>query len=154
MNTFLSCSHRRTTFPMTVLRSTCASSAARFVRRTYVVCLDCGKEFSYNWRDMRIEMAKPLVDSRIQQIAALWFASMNSFLARRNMSTKLKSAVMSIRIALEALARACKRLALPGALHRIDTTGVSKADIGRVLWLLTPISSSSRPRDVASLAEE
>jgi hypothetical protein len=21
---------------------------------TYVVCLDCGKEFDYNWKDMRI----------------------------------------------------------------------------------------------------
>ena len=23
--------------------------------RTYVVCLECGKEFPYNWSEMRIE---------------------------------------------------------------------------------------------------
>lgn len=24
---------------------------------TYVVCLDCGKEFAYNWKDMRVGQA-------------------------------------------------------------------------------------------------
>jgi hypothetical protein len=26
-------------------------------RGTYVVCLDCGKEFDYNWKDMKISDA-------------------------------------------------------------------------------------------------
>lgn len=24
------------------------------VRGTYIVCLDCGREFGYNWADMRV----------------------------------------------------------------------------------------------------
>jgi hypothetical protein len=42
LNALFACPHERTTFPMTR------------ASRTYVVCLDCGKEFAYNWADMRI----------------------------------------------------------------------------------------------------
>jgi hypothetical protein len=42
------CSHQRTTFPMTPKRP-----AARL--GAYVSCLDCGKEFAYNWNEMRME---------------------------------------------------------------------------------------------------
>ena len=42
------CSHRRTTFPITPKRSSARVGA-------YVTCLDCGKEFAYNWNDMRQE---------------------------------------------------------------------------------------------------
>jgi hypothetical protein len=29
---------------------------------TYVVCLDCGKEFGYNWKDMKVgEAVNPVV---------------------------------------------------------------------------------------------
>jgi hypothetical protein len=47
LNALFGCSHQRTTFPLTPKRRNGAS-------RTYVVCLDCGKEFAYNWADMRI----------------------------------------------------------------------------------------------------
>ena len=51
MNIFMSrllkflfgCGHRRTTFPMT-----------REKKQTYVVCLACGKEFAYDWDEMRL----------------------------------------------------------------------------------------------------
>ncbi len=46
------CAHRRTTFPFTPSRSSRRSEGAR--RGTYIVCLDCGKEFDYNWKDMQI----------------------------------------------------------------------------------------------------
>jgi hypothetical protein len=46
------CSHDRTTFPLTPSRRTQLSSEAR--QRTYIVCLDCGKEFDYNWKEMRV----------------------------------------------------------------------------------------------------
>ncbi len=39
------CSHRKTTFPQTPVRNGGA----------YVACLECGKEFPYNWQEMRIE---------------------------------------------------------------------------------------------------
>jgi hypothetical protein len=47
LDALFGCSHQRTTFPLTPGRKNGAS-------RTYVVCLDCGKEFAYNWADMRI----------------------------------------------------------------------------------------------------
>jgi len=47
------CWHNNLNFPMTV-RSGSRRSAAASLTGTYVVCLDCGKEFAYNWREMRI----------------------------------------------------------------------------------------------------
>jgi len=47
------CSHRRTTFPLTQARKTGAETS-----EIYVVCLDCGKQFVYDWEHMRI--AKPV----------------------------------------------------------------------------------------------
>jgi hypothetical protein len=42
LSLFFGCSHRRQTFPQTVKG------------RTYRACLDCGREFSYSWQEMRI----------------------------------------------------------------------------------------------------
>jgi hypothetical protein len=44
LNKLFGCVHRKTTFPMT---------AGRNLDRTYVVCLDCGTEFRYDWKRMR-----------------------------------------------------------------------------------------------------
>ena len=44
----LGCSHRRTSFPQTPMRP-------GFQRGpTYVCCLDCGKEFAYDWVRMKM----------------------------------------------------------------------------------------------------
>ena len=53
--TFFGCAHRRTTFPLTRGRKAPGAGAIKSAPgRMYVVCLDCGKEFSYDWRSMRI----------------------------------------------------------------------------------------------------
>jgi len=52
LNAMFGCSHKRTTFPIT-LRSSVSTGAAR--KATYVVCLDCGKEFDYNWKKMQMD---------------------------------------------------------------------------------------------------
>jgi len=53
LNAMFGCSHKRTTFPITpARRSHMSGDASR--RGTYVVCLDCGKEFDYDWKDMKI----------------------------------------------------------------------------------------------------
>jgi hypothetical protein len=51
VNSLFGCSHRRTTFPQTPGRK-----APGYTTRngTYVVCLDCGKEFAYDWSRMRV----------------------------------------------------------------------------------------------------
>jgi hypothetical protein len=53
LNMMFGCAHHRTTFPLTPGRTNGTS-------RTYVVCLDCGKEFAYNWADMRIGEPVPV----------------------------------------------------------------------------------------------
>jgi hypothetical protein len=53
LNLVFGCSHTRTSFPLTPARK--AGFNANNARHgTYVVCLDCGKEFNYNWTAMRI----------------------------------------------------------------------------------------------------
>jgi hypothetical protein len=52
------CSHKRCSFPITV-RSKLRRSAAASVTGTYVVCLDCGQEFPYDWNTMKLVQAKP-----------------------------------------------------------------------------------------------
>jgi hypothetical protein len=50
------CRHSRYSFPITIRsRRTSAGSRAG----TYVVCLDCGKELSYDWNAMKIVNAQP-----------------------------------------------------------------------------------------------
>lgn len=46
------CSHKRITFPITVRAQQRAKSGTP--TGTYVVCLDCGEEFSYDWKEMKI----------------------------------------------------------------------------------------------------
>ena len=87
LNTLLFCAHRRTTFPMTS-RPPHASSTVPIGKRTYVICLDCGKEFSYNWEEMRIVAAEPLADWGIRRIGASWFASAHELLGDRGIAAK------------------------------------------------------------------
>ena len=55
LNTLFGCAHQRTTFPLTPMRKNAGFSAHR--NGAYVVCLDCGKEFSYDWDEMRVGAA-------------------------------------------------------------------------------------------------
>ena len=51
------CSHKKVSFPITKKRGQGLSAAAS-VTGTYVVCLDCGKEFAYDWQQMKIVSGK------------------------------------------------------------------------------------------------
>lgn len=54
-NWMFGCSHRRTSFPIT-LRSTEASVRQQNAQsETYCVCLDCGHHIAYNWGTMRAQ---------------------------------------------------------------------------------------------------
>lgn len=53
MDLFFGCSHRNYSFPITAKRGRRRSPAAALTG-TYVVCLDCGKEFPYDWREMKV----------------------------------------------------------------------------------------------------
>ncbi len=52
------CSHQRCSFPITV-KGKLRRSAVASVTGTYVVCLDCGKEFPYDWKEMKMVRVKP-----------------------------------------------------------------------------------------------
>ena len=52
------CWHSHYSFPITV-RSNPRRIKAAVRTGTYVVCLDCGKELAYDWRQMRVVDAQP-----------------------------------------------------------------------------------------------
>ena len=52
LNALFGCTHDRTTFPLTPGRKPAGNGAHR--HGMYVVCLDCGQEFRYNWAEMRV----------------------------------------------------------------------------------------------------
>ncbi len=55
----LGCSHRNTGFPITFRRSVSGGEQSPGAE-TYVVCLDCGKHFAYDWAQMRIAKESPV----------------------------------------------------------------------------------------------
>jgi hypothetical protein len=46
------CWHKHYSFPITVKKG--RRSAAALLTGTYVVCLDCGRELAYDWKEMRV----------------------------------------------------------------------------------------------------
>lgn len=48
------CKHEHCSFPITAKKNSIKISAAADVTGTYVVCLDCGKEFPYDWQAMKV----------------------------------------------------------------------------------------------------
>lgn len=53
LDSLFGCSHKRITFPIT-LKSSKSRVKAAATNGTYVVCLDCGGEFAYDWKEMKI----------------------------------------------------------------------------------------------------
>jgi hypothetical protein len=47
------CTHKRFSFPITRRPGQRPSKAASLTG-TYVACLDCGKEFPYDWQEMKV----------------------------------------------------------------------------------------------------
>ncbi|MGO9402406.1 MAG: hypothetical protein ACLPVW_02920 [Terriglobales bacterium] len=62
LDAMFGCRHSRYTFPITVRAGSRRTPQAQRTG-TYVACLDCGKEFRYDWREMRI------VGSRGREVA-------------------------------------------------------------------------------------
>jgi hypothetical protein len=49
------CWHKNYSFPITAKRD----SSTAGTKGTYVVCLDCGKEFPYDWNKMKMLSSEP-----------------------------------------------------------------------------------------------
>jgi len=62
------CRHARYSFPVTVRRSKRRPEAA-VLTGTYVVCLDCGKEFAYDWQEMTVITSPERHRERLAELA-------------------------------------------------------------------------------------
>ena len=55
LDVFFGCWHTHYSFPITVRSgSRTRRIPAAFLTGTYVVCLDCGKELPYDWKEMKV----------------------------------------------------------------------------------------------------
>src|SRR5260221_8359807 len=66
LDVLFGCSHKNFSFPITKRRGQRLSAAAA-VTGTYVACLDCGKEFPYDWHEMKVIEGNP---KKIKALAA------------------------------------------------------------------------------------
>jgi hypothetical protein len=53
LDALFGCSHKNLSFPITVRGARRRNSAAS-ATGTYVVCLECGQEFAYDWNSMKL----------------------------------------------------------------------------------------------------
>jgi hypothetical protein len=60
------CNHKNFSFPITKKAGQRRSEVASLTG-TYVCCLDCGKEFAYDWQEMKVIEALP---QRFKAVAA------------------------------------------------------------------------------------
>jgi hypothetical protein len=65
---FFGCWHKRYSFPITV-RSGSRRNTAASLTGIYVVCLDCGKEFPYDWDEMKVITPAAVAGHRAHALA-------------------------------------------------------------------------------------
>jgi hypothetical protein len=53
IDTLFGCRHSKYSFPVTI-RGAAQRPQAATLTGTYVACLDCGKEFPYDWKEMKV----------------------------------------------------------------------------------------------------
>ena len=54
LDVLFGCSHKKLSFPISVRGGRRRSTPAASLTGTYVVCLDCGHEFPYDWNQMKV----------------------------------------------------------------------------------------------------
>ena len=57
LDVLFGCTHSNISFPITIKKG--VRSRAAFPTGTYVVCLDCGREMPYDWKQMKIVSGTP-----------------------------------------------------------------------------------------------
>lgn len=63
------CWHSHYGFPISVARTSRNRVKAAQLTGTYVVCLDCGKELAYDWKQMKIVSEHDARMSRLHSLA-------------------------------------------------------------------------------------
>lgn len=74
LDVLFGCSHKNRSFPLTRKQGQRRSAAAS-VTGTYIVCLDCGKEFAYDWQEMKVVRSKVNDDKALAAKAAQSYAA-------------------------------------------------------------------------------
>ncbi len=74
LDVLFGCSHKNLSFPITK-RAGQRTSPAASITGTYVACLGCGKEFPYDWHEMKVIEANPKSYNALAAKAAESFAS-------------------------------------------------------------------------------
>ncbi|HEX6881502.1 MAG TPA: hypothetical protein VF135_14115 [Terriglobales bacterium] len=64
------CTHSNYSFPITA-KGAHRNIPAASVTGTYVVCLDCGKEFAYDWEAMKVVNSDPQPVPQVDPVEAL-----------------------------------------------------------------------------------
>jgi hypothetical protein len=64
------CWHSHYSFPITVPRKSRAQVKAAQLTGTYVVCLECGRELPYDWKEMRVVSGHTVLNPRVPSLAA------------------------------------------------------------------------------------
>ena len=62
------CRHSRYSFPVT-MRGAARRSLAASLTGTYVACLECGKEFPYDWQEMKVITSPQRHRERVARLA-------------------------------------------------------------------------------------
>ncbi|HTW32269.1 MAG TPA: hypothetical protein VMD76_11370 [Candidatus Sulfotelmatobacter sp.] len=65
---FFGCRHNHYSFPVTVRRAMRRPAAAALTG-TYVACLECGKEFPYDWQQMKVITSPEAHRARVAELA-------------------------------------------------------------------------------------
>jgi hypothetical protein len=73
LDVLFGCSHKNFSFPITKRPGQRLSPAAQLTG-TYVACLGCGKEFPYDWHEMKIIESMPKKSKALAANAAESFA--------------------------------------------------------------------------------
>jgi hypothetical protein len=68
VDAFFGCWHSHYSFPITVRKGARRNSATSLTG-TYVVCLDCGKEFAYDWHEMKIVDSSSASQNGVHELA-------------------------------------------------------------------------------------
>jgi len=68
LDVLFGCRHSRFSFPITVRPRSRRNSAASLTG-TYVACLDCGREFPYDWQEMKVVTSVEAREHRVHVLA-------------------------------------------------------------------------------------
>ena len=80
LNVLFGCRHDNYSFPMTIKPGVRCPGASHI--GTYVVCLDCGKEMSYDWA--RMQIAKMRVAAAVSSGSSLRPSTLSHVSSRAN----------------------------------------------------------------------